>query len=87
MSLLQPYLQGKDFNVADYRLLLQQPSFSQLPEPLPACCAAHAGFLVGLHRGRLLRRDVLGGPSLGNRPSALLSGRDQQDFDVVIPMR
>jgi hypothetical protein len=87
ITLLPAYLQWKDLDVADHRLLSFQSSRAELANVLFAYRSAHAGFFVGLDRCRLLRRAVLDRPAFRHRPSALFPGGDQQDFESLFRMR
>src|SRR4051794_12460408 len=78
-------LERKNLDIAHDGLLFLQPTFVESADTSVADFSVYASFFVGLGRRRLLSRVVLDGPTLGYRPATLLPGRDQQDFDVVVP--
>src|SRR5215207_8711610 len=78
------YLEWKDLDFTQHRLLFPLPSLSEAADLLRADFSPHAGFLVCFDHGGLMRCGSLDRPSLRYRPAALLSGGDQQYLEVIL---
>jgi hypothetical protein len=82
--LLMGYLERKDLDFTQHRLLFPLPSLSEAADLLLANFSPHTGFLVCFDHGGLVRSGSLDWPSLRHRPAALFSGCDEQYLEVIL---
>src|SRR3954453_4503106 len=80
MVLLACHLERKDLDVAYDLSVLPLFTLAEATDLRFADVSPHASFLVRFDDRGLLRRTASDWPSLGYRPAALLSGRDQQNL-------